>query len=486
MPSNLPGNAGGFLERCAFGQIEDDLELRLVVEREHFYLHHPKGKQRQGGEQQHGDQSEEGPAPARPGDHRIHHAVIEAGEEVVGRVIVVRSGRLDRRVAAQHPDRRPRRDTEGDEQRKEHGRAGTDRNRPHVRSHQSADEGHRQHRGDDGPGGQHRGIADFADGIDGDVHQRPAGGRRQLAVSHDVLDDDDGVVHENADGEDQRKERDAVQRIAIEVENEQRESERDGDGEKHDERLAPSEEREDEQRHPEDGNAHVQKKLVGFLAGRGAVVPRESDRDIGGKQRTAQARDGGFDVAYDCDRIGPGALGNAESDGRFFIRCRAGAKKNIVGRFCGAFHDRCDVAQENRTTLDDADDQIRGVGGALQEAAGFEEDLAVAGGKRTGLLMGIGCAKCAGEVVEGKTTRGEEHGIDLHPQLTAKSADEGGLGDIRQSLDGVVQVRPQLTESKVVVCAAVEREGDNGNVVDAVRFDERRGDAFRKTIGVTG
>jgi hypothetical protein len=98
---------------------------------------------------------------------------------------------------------------------------------------------------------------------------------RQLLQAHvadDVLHHDDRVVHQDADGEDQREERDAVERVAVEVEDQQREAERHGDGQQHDERLAPAEEEQDEQRDAEDREAHVQQQLVGFLAGGGAVV----------------------------------------------------------------------------------------------------------------------------------------------------------------------------------------------------------------------
>ena len=46
------------------------------------------------------------------------------------------------------------------------------------------------------------------------------------AVADDVLDDDDRVVDEDADREDQREQRDAVERVAVEVEDEQRQRER--------------------------------------------------------------------------------------------------------------------------------------------------------------------------------------------------------------------------------------------------------------------
>ena len=40
-------------------------------------------------------------------------------------------------------------------------------------------------------------------------------------VSDDVLDDNDRIVHEDADREDEREQRDAIERIAVEVDDEQ-------------------------------------------------------------------------------------------------------------------------------------------------------------------------------------------------------------------------------------------------------------------------
>ena len=69
---------------------------------------------------------------------------------------------------AQDSDRSPRRDDERDRQRPAHRRACADRDRPHVWPHQSADERHRQHRRDDGEGGENGRVADFAHRFDRD------------------------------------------------------------------------------------------------------------------------------------------------------------------------------------------------------------------------------------------------------------------------------------------------------------------------------
>ena len=54
-------------------------------------------------------------------------------------------------------------------------------------------------------------------------------------MADDILHHDDGVVHEDADRKDQREERDAVEGVAVEIEDQQRQAERHRDRQHHDE-----------------------------------------------------------------------------------------------------------------------------------------------------------------------------------------------------------------------------------------------------------
>ena len=94
--------------------------------------------------------------------------------------------------------------------------------------------------GDDGQRREDRRVADLVDGAHGDAREGRPAVLRQIAVAHDVLDDDDRVVDEDADREDEREERDPVERVADEVEDEQRQRERRRDRDRDDERLAPA------------------------------------------------------------------------------------------------------------------------------------------------------------------------------------------------------------------------------------------------------
>ena len=222
----------------------------------------------------------ETPSATAMWNQRPHDAAVEPREEIL---VVLEVAGCDlpgpraRRQLREYfpPHRRMRTAAHGVtmnamSQRPEHRRAGADRDRPHVGPHQAADERHRQHGGDDGEGGEDRGIADFAHRLDGDGGPAAAPVLRQVKVPHDVLDDHDGVVHEDADAEDEREERDAVQREAVEIEDQQREREGGRNGHRDDAGLAPAEREPDERATPKTAMPMCSSSSLDFSA---AVSP---------------------------------------------------------------------------------------------------------------------------------------------------------------------------------------------------------------------
>ena len=131
---------------------------------------------------------------------------------------------------------------------------------------------------------------------------RPPRGRRSRSsaspgppsreVPDDVLDDDDRVVDEDADREDQREERDAVERVAVEVEDEAASAPaspgRRPSTTTASRRPSVSQIRIDTEN---DGDEHVPEQLVRLVLGRLAVVARDGDVHVGGDDRPAQPLD---------------------------------------------------------------------------------------------------------------------------------------------------------------------------------------------------
>ena len=106
----------------------------------------------------------------------------------------------------------PWRDGHCDEKREEHRHRGVCRDRAHVGAHHARNEHHQQQRDNNGQRHDDRRIADFGNRFDRRLDQ--AALSSYLPMADDVLDDDDGVIDQNADGKDQREKAHAVDRIA--------------------------------------------------------------------------------------------------------------------------------------------------------------------------------------------------------------------------------------------------------------------------------
>ena len=205
------------LERRPLGHVDDDLDLALVVVREHLDLGDLEIDEGHRQEEEDDDPADEGPALRRALKERREELLVEAVELVLllrlGVPFEAGLAGVLLGVLAEELERQPRGDDEGDEEGEDHRRRGVDRDRPHVRAHEARDEGEREERADDGERGEDRRVPDLVDGVD---RRQPRRAPAELVVPVDVLDDDDRVVDEDADREDEREERDTVQRVAEE------------------------------------------------------------------------------------------------------------------------------------------------------------------------------------------------------------------------------------------------------------------------------
>ena len=421
---------------------------------------------------------------ARAVEQRLHHAVIEPREPVVGGGVMAGSagGRGHRgKPPPQHADGGPRGDGEGDDEGEQHRGGRANRDRAHVRTHESADEGHGQDGGDHRPRGENRGVADLVHGLERDLAEGFAPGVGQAHVPHDVFDDHDGVIDEDADGEDEREKRDAVERVAVEIEDEERESEGRGNREQDDERLAPAEEQQDEQGHAEDGDAHVAEQIVAFFSGGVAVIAGDGDGHVGGEERPARGGDLGKDRVDDIDGVGPGALGQAESDGGLQV-AGGTAVQDIVGRFRALVGDGGHVAQIDRPVVKDPHHDGAGVGGIAQERAGLKQDLGVGERARTGMQLAVRLLERRHDLGGGELAGGERGDIEAHAHGPVDSADERGLGDLGDGFHDVVQLGGEPAEGEVILGGAVQREGQDGHVVNRAGPHERRARAGRDAV----
>jgi len=82
----------------------------------------------------------------------------------------------------------------------------------------------------------------------------------------------------------------------------------------------------------------------------------------------------------------------------------------------------------------------------------------------------VGGLEGGDELGGGEAASGEGGGVELDADGAADAADDSGLGDLRDGLEGVVDLVGETAESEVVVGRAGEREGEDRDVVDGARL----------------
>ncbi len=432
--------------------------------------------------------------PAAMMQQRTHHAAIETRERILRmfRMQVLSTGGCNGSFGqrpvfpadTKQAHGRPWRDHERDRQGETHRGAGANGDRPHVGAHQAPDERHGQHGGDHGESGQDRGIADLVDGLDRDVIPGAPPVLRQVKVPHDVLHDHDRIIHENADAEDEREERDAVQGESSEVEDQQREGERRGNGHANDAGLAPAERQPDQDHHPGHGDAHVQEKFVGLLRGGLAVVAGDAHRDVGRDDSALERIHLAQHIVRDRNCVRAGPLGDAQRHGSLFAARAPTAEKHVVRGLLGAVHDLGNFLQIDRPAAGNAYDDIADVDRRLQKSPGLHDDGLVAAGELPGAKLAVRLLEHRNQPGGAEIAGRELHGIEQHPQLAPRPADDRGLGDLGHLLDRVIDLGDETTQREMIITRAVKREGEDGHVVDRPRLDERPDDAVRDAVEV--
>ena len=294
--------------------------------------------------------------------------------------------------------RKPRRDHESDCQRQQHADRGIDWNRPHVRTHQTGNEGHRQQRGNDGKRGEDGWPTDFTYRGRDDFAQARA---TEALVAVDIFDNDDRIVDKDADREDQRKQRNAVDREAHRPRGEQSQHQGDDHRRTDDDRFTPAEREQDQQDHRHRREHELLDQLVGLVTGSLAIVAGCRKLHIGRNDNTGQRLQARSDGAGDIGGIAAGFLGDRESHRRCIAAGRSGlaggcTEPDVAIRQIGAGTDLRDIRKEDGLALVETDDECSDIGCAGQEAAGGDRHAGVLDDAIACLADRIGRAQRAG------------------------------------------------------------------------------------------
>ena len=242
---DLPGHLRGAFQRAVLGHVEDDLQLALVVVGQHLDPHPPGGNEGHRSQEEQADHAQERPAPDRTADQPGHEPAVGAGGTVLGtfpRRWPSPAAQRSRRAAAQGVTTKA---TRSEKTIAAEAPTGIGRMYGPIRPPTNAI-------------GRMAAItvsvasmvglptsATARTAISRSERRLP---RLEIAMPDDVLDHHDRVVDQDADREDQREERDPVERVAEQVEDQERQRQGRGNGDRDHHRLAPAEHEQDQER----------------------------------------------------------------------------------------------------------------------------------------------------------------------------------------------------------------------------------------------
>ncbi len=293
----------------------------------------------------------------------------------------------------------------------------------------------------------------------------------------------DGVVDQDADREDQREQRHAIEREAPGPGGKERRRQRQHDGDADDQRLAPAEggphQRDDRER----GEDQLLDQLVGLVARGVAVVARLDDLDVGGNQLAFQLRDTLDDRVGDRRGVFAGLLRHRDGHRREFgtgLVALARAVPDVLRRQVGAVGDPGDVGQDHRPAAAapvgaHADDQLGHVAGVREELPGAHVDVDVAGSEAARRHRYVGGGQRPLDVGHDDAVRVHPLRLDGDAHDVVGPAERGHLARAGHALDlRLDRVRdPGQLQAAGVGPFAEQGEGDDRHIVDAFRLDDR-------------
>ncbi len=478
----LARDAIGLLQRRALGEIDQELELALVVVRQHLQRHGAGEDEDARERAQPQQQPEPRAAPAARVEQALDHAAVEAAEAAFGGLVLA-VARLQQ--AVRHPGRQRERDQQAHRHRDRH----VERHRPHVGPHHAGDEEqrheaeHHRQRGDD-----HR----RTHLLHGEQHglELRAGAPREVAV--DVLDVDDRVVADQAQHEHQREERDAVDRVPQRQVDHQRQRERHRHRGGDDQALAPAQRQGDQADHGRDRQREVEEELVDLVVGRQARVARDQEVDAGGQEAGRELLRARAQRTRDLDCVGALLLREGQRHRGVRRPCglvrpaqaRAQADVHVVARLGRAVDDARDVAEQHGAPLVRADDQRRELRARGEVRPRAHVQLARAQLQRADVRGVVRGAQRSLEVERRHPARRERLDVELDAHLARQAAEDRALRHVRHALQAREELLADAPQHVLVDTRGVQRQRHDRHVVDLDRPHDPAGHAGRGAVAL--
>ena len=391
--------------------------------------------------------------------------------------------------------RQPGREDEGGKQREQHGYRTQGRDGLHVGPHHAAHEAHGHQRRDDGKGGKDGGVAHLAHGVDR--------GRRvdvflEQPAPIDVLHHHDGIVHQDADGEDEGEQGHAVDGVAQDQGGEHGKQDDDGDDDEHHRSRAPAQRVPDQDGDRTGGDEQLEDQFVDLVVGGLAVVAGYGHMDIVRDHPALEVVDLGQHVIGHGHAIGTLLLGDRQGDGRgaidaihagqfvvgldllivflarLFLDCGSGVVAHHAVRLAGAKRNLGDITDVDGLVVAGTDDQALDILDRLEEAAGIDREHAVVSLDLTHAHLAIGGLDRLHDLAHAQVIAGQLLRQDAHIEAFFPTADDEALAGVGDLVQLLLHLQRHQLEGCVVHVLGPEGERDDGHVVHRLGLDQRR------------
>ena len=311
-------------------------------------------------------------------------------------------------------------------------------------------------------------------------------------MSCDVLDHDDRIVDEDADGEDEREQADAVDGVAHQVGGE----ERDEDGRRNDDEdnysFAPTDDETHQQHDRECRQPQVKQQLVGLLVRGFAVVARDEHVDILGQQCFSKLAQAMADALGNDDGIGARAFCDGNGDGgnpHELARGILARVPDLMVDLLLADDDGRDIAHIDGPAVACGDEEQSDVRNTVQCAARSDAQALPLISNAPRRKRPVGLAHLVDELAECHPIEAQALRIGLDANLVRPAAHDVGPADVIELGELGEQVLGNVVE--VVGLEAIRGfglgcycQGNDGDVIDTAADDERLGNADRDAIHV--
>ena len=306
----------------------------------------------------------------------------------------------------------------------------------------------------------------------------------------DVLDHHDGVVNQDADREDQREKRHPVQRKAPGPGGEQGHGQGQDHGRANDGGLAPAQGQEHQGHHRCGGEQQLLDQLDRLVVGRRAVVAGFGHLHRRRNHGVAQFVDALHHGVGHVDGVLASLLGDAQRHGRVAgAACGlALAVPDILAGRQRAIDHVGHVTQKHRPGIVHGHHQFGGVAGLREEGAGFQCHSLVASHHLTHGQAQVRRLQGAAQVAHGHAVACHARRVQAHQHGAAGAANGADLAGAAHALEfNLDAVRHALQVVGVAgAVLLVQRERDDGHVVNALGFDDgvQHAEVARQPVGV--